>query len=101
DERFIRRIKKIVVRPRIISIPPGVQERTIPTSPPLLVFYKEAKPGDIKKFREVSNVAQSGGGARDLRVSPAALFQPGLQQILSQPGEELFVTQGLVHWRNK
>jgi hypothetical protein len=67
----------------------------------VLLFFKQMMEGDIKKYRAESNVAPTGGGARDLRVSPVELFQPALQQMFNQPGPELSVTQGPVAWRTK
>ena len=39
-----------------------------------LVVYKKIVDGDLRKFSATSNDTQTGGGARDLRFSPAAEF---------------------------
>lgn len=39
-----------------------------------IVVYKKIVEGDLKKFFAQSNITQSGGGARDLRFSPANEF---------------------------
>ena len=41
---------------------------------PVSAFYQEVVSGDLKKFNRKSNNAKSGGGARDLRVSPVGTY---------------------------
>lgn len=41
-----------------------------------IVVYKKVVAGDIKKFFARSNDKDTGGGARDLRYSPAKMFFP-------------------------
>jgi hypothetical protein len=100
DPDFLRHILGLQVRPRTS----GALATTAATAIKddcVLLFFKQVMEGDIKKFRAESNLAPTGGGARDLRVSPVELFQPALQQMFSQPGPELSVTQGPVAWRTK
>ena len=40
------------------------------------VLFKELFPGDYQKFQATSNIAQTGGGARDLRFSGVNQLQP-------------------------
>lgn len=61
-----------------------------------LVFFKEVKLGDIEKYNTQSSTAGTGGGARDLRVSPVSVFRGVLSQILSEPTSEVGVSYGKV-----
>ena len=61
-----------------------------------LLFFKEVKAGDIEKYRTRSSVAGTGGGARDLRISPASVFKPLLSGILSEPSATTGVSHGPV-----
>ena len=45
-------------------------------SAPKIVVYKQIVEGDLRKFTATSNDSPSGGGARDLRFSPASIFLP-------------------------
>lgn len=60
------------------------------------VFFKQVMAGDIEKYKKESSFAGTGGGARDLRVSPASVFRPLLSQMLSEVGAEPGVTHGRV-----
>jgi hypothetical protein len=99
DKKFIDRIKKIEVRPRVaraeLEAAPGVSEPAVP----VLAYFQEVKRGDVKKFNAKSNLAKTGGGARDLRVRPASRFQYVLRQLFDQPGEDLSMTRARVHWK--
>lgn len=46
-----------------------------------IVVYKKIVEGDLKKFFAQSNISPSGGGARDLRFSPAVQFFPIFQRM--------------------
>lgn len=48
-----------------------------------IVVYKKIVEGDLKKFFAQSNITQSGGGARDLRFSPAKKFFPIFTRMFS------------------
>jgi hypothetical protein len=93
DQAFITRILGIRVRPR----PRGAGQPLPPVRPDtVMLFFKQVKAGDLKKYNRQSATAQSGGGARDLRASPVNTFRAPLQQILAMPGPRLDVTQGEV-----
>ena len=64
------------------------------------VFFKAVEPGDIKKHQNESNIAASGGGARDLRVPKS--FQSRLERFFPDPspGERAGVRQGVIRWRD-
>lgn len=63
-----------------------------------IVLYKKIVPGDIRKFRAESNDADSGGGARDLRFSPANNFFPILKRIFPNEGINGKTYTGTLHW---
>lgn len=95
DQAFITRILNIRVRPR----PRGPGQPLPPVRPDnVMLFFKQAKSGDLRKYNRQSADAQTGGGARDLRISPADLYRAPLQQILANPGPQLDVTQGEIYW---
>jgi hypothetical protein len=60
-----------------------------------LLFFKEVMAGDIEKYERKSNIATSGGGARDLRISPAEVFRPILSGVISEEADA-GVTKGTV-----
>lgn len=94
DREFIARILRIPVRPR----PRGPGQRPPSTRPDIvLMYFKQALLGDLKKYRRRSTTASTGKGAWDLRISPADVYRAPLQQILSHPGPRLDVTQGEVY----
>jgi hypothetical protein len=45
---------------------------------PIKAFYQEVVVGDLKKYDNKSNTSKTGGGARDLRISPVGVFWDGL-----------------------
>lgn len=51
---------------------------------PVMAFFQEAVAGDILKFKAKSNIAQTGGGARDLRISPVADFWDSLLRFFPE-----------------
>ena len=62
-----------------------------------LIIYKKIVPGDFRKFRAESNDTDSGGGARDLRFSPAEEFTGQFKKMfLQQAGGAL---TGRFHWK--
>ncbi|MBQ8111494.1 MAG: hypothetical protein IJ124_15205 [Clostridia bacterium] len=61
-----------------------------------LVVYKRIVAGDLSKFTATSNVKQNGGGARDLRFSPASEFFPVFQRMFIQ--EDDGVLRGQFIW---
>lgn len=60
-----------------------------------LVIYKKIVEGDLSKFTATSNITPSGGGARDLRFSPAAEFFPVFQRMFTQGGA---ILRGCFSW---
>ena len=61
-----------------------------------IVFFKQVMTGDIKKYNTRSSTSGTGGGARDLRVSPVRFFHPLLSQMLSEHGDDPRITHGNV-----
>lgn len=59
-------------------------ERTTPNPAVRLVVYKRIVAGDLSKFAASSNLAPTGGGARDLRFSPAKEFLPVFRRMFRQ-----------------
>jgi len=62
-----------------------------------LVIYKRIVEGDLSKFTASSNITQSGGGARDLRFSPADTFYSAFQQMFPARSQE-GVLSGCFSW---
>lgn len=62
-----------------------------------LVIYKRIVEGDLSKFTATSNITPSGGGARDLRFSPADKFFPVFQRMFTQNGS---ILSGYFSWAN-
>ncbi len=62
-----------------------------------LVIYKKIVEGDLSKFTATSNITPSGGGARDLRFSPATEFFPVFQRMFTQNGP---ILSGYFSWVN-
>lgn len=62
-----------------------------------IVIYKRIVIGDLSKFTATSNIVPTGGGARDLRFSPANEFFPVFQKMFSQQGNILV---GRFSWAN-
>ena len=52
---------------------------TIQPGIPAVVFFQETKPDDIDKYFRQSNDADTGGGARDLRIRPSKQFWDDLK----------------------
>lgn len=61
----------------------------------ILVVYKKIVEGDLSKFTATSNFTPSGGGARDLRFSPADEFFPVFQRMFVKNGPTL---KGCFSW---
>lgn len=63
------------------------------------IIYKEIVEGDRRKFEAQSNDAPTGGGARDLRFSPYATFQPIFERLL--PNRDINgISSGQLYWRD-
>ncbi len=63
-----------------------------------LVIYKRIVEGDLSKFTATSNITQTGGGARDLRFSPANEFFPVFQRMFTQDADGIL--RGQFFWAN-
>ena len=61
-----------------------------------LVIYKKIVDGDLRKFSATSNDQPSGGGARDLRFSPAGEFMTAFEKMF--PHRENNVLYGRFSW---
>lgn len=81
-------------RPRSSSAPRRLGE-------PHIVFFKEILIGDVKKYERRSAESGTGGGARDLRVSPADSFGPLLRQMISEPTSQPGVSHGSILSRSR
>ena len=62
-----------------------------------LVVYKKIVAGDFKKFRAESNITPTGGGARDLRFSPANEFTVQFNRMFTVTGDDDTLT-GQFYW---
>lgn len=71
------------------------------------VLFKELFPGDYQKFQAISNIAQTGGGARDLRFSGFNQLQPVIldmfpivvpSQRKRAAGPNVDLQQGVLRW---
>lgn len=69
------------------------------------VFYQELKEGDRRKIRAQSNDSRTGGGARDLRISPEDEFGPFFEILIptthvrrSNVRGDVTVRATKVHW---
>ena len=62
-----------------------------------IVVYKKIVEGDLKKFFAQSNITQSGGGARDLRFSPAKEFFSIFQRMFTHKEDDGTFT-GYFNW---
>lgn len=98
DEPFLERIKTLEVRPRPGTGYRGPRSYRRHRPHPTLLYFQEILPGDVRKYRTESADAQTGGGARDLRISPAATYEPVLRQMFSNQTDKLDVTDGTVEW---
>ena len=65
---------------------------------PVLLFFREVRPGDIKKHQIKSAVATTGGGARDLRLPKK--FGPKISSMFPTKTKKPGFTSGTVHWED-
>lgn len=91
DAEFIERVKRIEVRRS------GSNRYRRQRSHPTLLYFQEVLPGDIEKYRTTSASSGTGGGARDLRISPQDLYLPILEQMFPNPAED-GATSGTILW---
>jgi len=78
----------------------------LPTTPmapsgPTLLFFQEAKAGDVKKVNRESNISETGGGARDLRLNPPTAFARILAPMFPKKTKTPGVYEGVVYWQGK
>ena len=72
---------------------------------PMLILFQQITAATVRKARNESADATSGGGARDLRLSPHDKVRPFMERLLSRTrtkrrpgGEEVTVQCGTVTW---
>ena len=93
DEAFVDHILGIEVRNT------GSNRYRRNRSHPILLYFQEVLPGDIEKYRTTSAQSGTGGGARDLRISPRDLYQPVLERMFPNR-EEDGTTSGTIVWES-
>lgn len=98
DEVFLDRADTIEVRPRRNTGYRGPKSYRRERPHPILLFFQEVLPGDVRKYCTESADALTGGGARDLRISPAATYLPILRRMFSTPTDTPGVTSGELIW---
>lgn len=64
-----------------------------------LIIWKKIVEGDLSKFTATSNLADTGGGARDLRFSPASEFYPAFQRMFDKY-DNTGMLRGFFTWDN-
>ena len=70
---------------------------------PVRILYQEVTPATILKVLTESAEADTGGGARDLRLSPYAQFRPFMERMLTRAevmGADVTVRLGTATWGN-
>ena len=98
DRAFIQRIKQIEVQPRFGTGYRGPKSYRRRHPHPILLYFQEILPGDVLKYRTQSADATTGGGARDLRISPAGVYRPILERMFPGQPDENGVVQGSISW---
>src|ERR1035441_7322390 len=81
-----------------LSLERGFLMSVFPGDPAVLSFFKEVLPGDIRKHLTESSDSGTGGGARDLRVSPKQVFHDLLARMFARSSVEPGVREGIVQW---
>ncbi len=98
DEEFLDRADSIEVRPRPRTGYRGPRSYRRDRPHPILLFFQEVLSGDVRKYNTESADAQTGGGARDLRVSPAPVYLPVLRRMFPRASGTPGVTAGDIAW---
>lgn len=98
DLAFVERIKRIEVQPRFGTGYRGRKSYRRPHPHPVLLYFQEILSGDLLKYRSQSAEALTGGGARDLRISPARVYRPILDRMFPGRPDENGVVQGAIFW---
>jgi len=101
DRDFVERIKAIEVQPRSATGYTGVRSYRRRRPHPVLLYFQEIMPGDVRKYQTSSADAQTGGGARDLRVSPAATYERVLRRMFTRATGSDGVFEGRITWRTE
>lgn len=77
------------------------QQTTQPsTAQPVLMVFKEIMPGDVRKQAAESADADTGGGARDFRISPANTYSPILLRFFPLATADPDMYHGWLLWRD-
>jgi hypothetical protein len=98
DDAFLEHILSLEVRPRPGTDYRGPRSYRRHRPHPTLLYFQEILPGDVRKYHTESANAQTGGGARDLRISPAGVFEPILRRMFPNATGQAGVTEGEVVW---
>lgn len=93
DQDFIDRILQIEVRNT------GRNRYRRQRSHPILLYFQEVLPGDIKKYQAMSASSGTGGGARDLRISPINVYEQTLRRMFPNPSDG-HATTGTIVWES-
>lgn len=64
---------------------------------PALLFFQEVYIGDIEKYETKSNIAKTGGGARDLRIRSGSRFTSVFSRLFPQKGTRFGVLRGQIY----
>lgn len=98
DDAFLEHILSLEVRPRPGTDYRGPRSYRRHRPHPTLLYFQEILPGDVRKYHAESADAQTGGGARDLRISPAGVFEPILRRMFPNDTGQVGVTESDVIW---
>ena len=98
DEDFLARIQALEVCQRGAAQSRGHRSYRRRRPHPVLLYFQEILPGDVRKYLVESADAQTGGGARDLRISPAEMYIQPLRQMFPQQTNIPGVTAGDITW---
>ena len=60
------------------------------------VLFVNIVEGDRKKFKATSNIADTGGGARDLRFNPKSVFWPFFEDIFKKQNSDKKISKNEV-----
>lgn len=98
DDAFLTRIQNLEVRPRLPIGPRRRRHYRRRRPHPVLLYFQEILPGDVRKYNANSADATSGGGAMDLRISPVQTYTPILRRMFPRPTGVPGVTTGEITW---
>jgi hypothetical protein len=66
---------------------------------PALIYFQEIRSDDIAKYKKQSNIAPTGGGARDLRIPQQ--FGRIIERFFPHAIRKSGVRQGTIHWKDR